>query len=166
MFTIDGLAWPVQCKIERIAEIRASDISGILLDKSYFNDVIGTYLSYTVSIAVPFGMEAAYNTIYEALTDPVDGHTFILPYGSGTVEITGRVANVKDTYYKVSDGNYWEGCRFTIIANHPTKELSLGEVITRGAAPLPGGGSASMGSTYTYTAQGWEELNNADTTGY
>lgn len=166
MFIIDGMRWDVPCKIERSAEIRASEISGILLDKSYFNDVIGTYMSYTVSVAVPFGREADYNTIYEYLTNPVDGHAFILPYNSGTIEITGRVASVKDTWYKVGDGNYWEGCRFTVIANHPTKEMSLGEVLTRGASPLPAAESVQTGASYTYTSEGWETINDADTNGY
>ena len=167
MFTIDGLTWDVLCKIERTAEVKASEISGILLDKSYFNDVLGTYMRYDLTIHVPIGREAAYNTIYEALTDPVDGHAFILPYNSGMVEITGRVTAVKDVYVRMPGiGTRWKETRVTVIANHPTKELSLDEVITRGAAPLPGGGSASMGSSYTYTAQGWEELYNADAMAY
>ena len=167
MFSIDGMTWGYPCKITRTAEMTASEISGLLLDKSYFNDVIGTYMSYDVTIAIPVGRESQYATIYEALTSPVDGHAFILPYNSGMVEITGRVASVTDDYVRLPGGGIaWKGTRFTVVANHPTKEMSLDEVITRGAAPLPGGGSASMGSTYTYTAQGWEELNNADTTGY
>lgn len=167
MITIDGLTWDVPCRIERTAELQASEISGLLLDKRYFNDVIGTYMSYTVSIAVPFGREADYNTIYEALTDPVDGHTFILPYGSGTVEISARVTSVKDTYYKVSSGNYWEGCRFTVIANHPSKTMELDDVIARGFAPLPESGATAIpGAAYTYGDDGWTEIPNADSYGY
>jgi hypothetical protein len=38
MFVLDGMSWDIPCDIERIAEMKASEISGMLLDKSYFND--------------------------------------------------------------------------------------------------------------------------------
>lgn len=138
MIVIDGLTWDVPCEIHRTAELQSSEISGLMLDLSYFNDVLGTFMAYDVGIAVPWNMLDDYSAIYELLTDPLDGHTFILPYNQDYITITGRVANVKDTLYKTADGNYWEGCTFTVIANHPSKYMSLDEVITRGRTPVPG----------------------------
>ena len=37
-FSIDGLEWQYPCQITREAKLTASDISGMMLDKSYFND--------------------------------------------------------------------------------------------------------------------------------
>lgn len=167
MFTIDGMTWGYPCKITRTAEMTASEISGLLLDKSYFNDVIGTYMSYDVTIAIPVGRESEYLAIYEALTSPVDGHAFILPYNSGMVNITGRVASVTDDYVRLPGGGIaWKGTRFTVIANHPTKTVELGDVITRGFSPLPEESSVAPGSVYTYTAGGWETVPSADATAY
>ena len=44
MLTIDGVVYDVKVDVRRTAEMTASDISGLMMDKSYFNDVLGTYL--------------------------------------------------------------------------------------------------------------------------
>jgi len=156
MFTIDGLTWDVPCKIERTAEMTASDISGLMLDRSYFNDVLGTYMSYTVSMAVPLDMRDEYAQIYEAITNPVDGHTLVLPYNNGTIEIIARIANISDVYVRLAGGqNYWKGIRFTAIANGPTKEMELGEVIARGMSPLPDVSGPREGDIYIYSNGAW-----------
>ncbi len=137
MFTIDGVTWAYPCDINREAQIQASDISGLLLDGSFFNDVIGTYMVYGVKISVPFGKESDYAGIYGLLTEPVDGHSFIMPYNGTTITITGRVDAVKDKYYRDGDGQYWQNVEFNITANHPSRTMSLGDVISRGMSPLP-----------------------------
>lgn len=163
MFTIDGIRWDYPCQIERAAEIKASEISGFMLDKSYFNDVMGTYMSYTVTLAIPPKQMTQYSAVYELLTDPVDAHSFVLPYGNSTITITGRVVSVKDNYVRLAGGAVaWKGTTFTVAANHPTKEVSLDEVITRGAAPLPEGAAVSIGSVWAYGSGGWETVPSAD----
>lgn len=124
MFKIDGTSWNVPCKIERISEIRSSEISGMLLNKNYFNDVIGTYLSYNISLVVPFGKESMYAQIYEMLTSPVDSHTIVVPYNQSTITLTGRVEQVKDTYISRNGTNYWMDVSFSFIANNPSKGRS------------------------------------------
>ena len=138
MIGIDGLTWNVPCKITRTAALQASDISGLTMDLGYMNDVYGTYMSYDVELPVPQSMKDEYSAIYELLTDPVDGHSFTLPYNQDYIQITGRVMSVKDVLYRTSDGNYWEGCSFTVISNYPSKFLELGQVLTRGRTPAPG----------------------------
>lgn len=156
MFTIDGIEWDVPCRIERMAEITASEISGLLLDKTYFNDVLGTYLRYNISIAVPIGMEEDYAELYEILTDPVDAHTFILPYNQTEVTITARVETVSDKYYRVENGNkIWRGTKFTAIAIHPTKSIELEEAVARGISPIPDVQNPEIGDVYEFTENGW-----------
>ena len=103
MISIDGAEWDVPCDLERTADITPSEISGMMLDKTYFNDVLGTFLTYDVTIAVPPTMEEEYFQIYEALTDPVESHQFVMPYNGDTVELTARVESVRDALvYTVS----------------------------------------------------------------
>ena len=169
MFSIDGQQWNVPCRIERAAEMTASEISGLLLDKSYFNDVLGTYMKYTITVTVPPHMRERYGDIYEALTDPVDGHTFVVPYGQGEITITGRVENVTDIYVRMPDGGqHWKGTRFTVAANHPSKTMSLGQRLTVGRAPLPEPAEALTGDLYTYKPAGWVKttFTDADTQYY
>lgn len=163
MFTCDGITWDVPCKIEREAEVRASDISGLLLNRTYFNDVIGTYLQYTVSLAIPLDGLGQYTALYEILTAPVDGHQFVLPYNDDTIEITGRVEVVSDEWRKHADnGNYWRHTSFTVLANHPSKWMSLDGVLTMGGTPMPSGVSPAIGDFYEYTSSGWVSRNYPD----
>lgn len=162
MWSVDSYEWNYPCTVQRNANIQSSDISGMMLDRSYFNDVIGTYMSYSINIAVPLNHTDQYNTIYELLNEPVDGHEFQLPYAGGTISVTGRVESIRDNMVTDGNGQSWRRISFDITANHPTKEMDLEEVLTRGVAPLPDTSDVSAGSSYTYGQTGWEELEDAD----
>lgn len=156
MISIDGHEWQVPCDITRTAEMTPSEISGMMLDRTYFNDVLGTYMSYDVTLAVPPKMMREYDTLYETLTDPVDGHTFVMPHGQGTIEVTGRVESVKDVWiYTVSHKQYWKGVTFTVTANHPSKEDTLEGVLIRGRSPLPEEVAYPVGTVMELTSAGW-----------
>lgn len=167
MFTIDGITWNYPCTIEREAEVTSSEVSGMMLDKSYFNDVLGTWMKYTVAIAIPTGHEGEYTDIYECLTKPQSYHTFILPYNyqEGGIELVGRVQVVSDAYVRLPQGRQtWRKTRFEIIANHPsrTEELDVG------FSPFPDTGGVDIGDIYEFTAEGWQEAEygNGDNTYY
>lgn len=121
--TVDNVTYEnLVCSIKRQAELRASDVSGFLMDGSYHNDVLGTYMQYTVTVAVPVGAENEYADLYEVLTDPVASHTFILPYNQDSISVVGRVGIISDSYYReVNDVALWRRISFTVTANTPRK---------------------------------------------
>lgn len=169
MFTVDGMHWTFPCDIERVAEITASELSGMLLNKNYFNDVIGTYLAYTITIVVPIGAESEYAKLYDILTEPVDAHAFILPYNQGSINITGRVQNVSDVYRRMADGSiHWKGIKFSVISNAPSKTYTLGQVLTRGLSPMPDIEGAPLNAVYQYNGQNWvpADFQNGDNKSY
>lgn len=170
MLTIDGIDYDVKVDVRRTAEITPSDISGLMLDKSYFNDVLGTYMAYEISLLYPLYNQDKYARLYEALTEPVDGHDFILPYNNSTLALTARVETVEDEVLELNDGRvFWRSCRFAVIGNGPTKTMSLSEVITRGRAPLPDISEPHIGDSYTYTVNGWmpaQQYPDADNIAY
>ena len=138
MFSIDGTVWNVPCQIEREAQMQASEISGMLLDRTYFNDVLGTYMSYNVTIAVPFNKISLYYAIYEKLTDPVEAHIFVLPYNASTITLSGRVESVSDSWVRMpGDENYWKAISFTVTAINPSRSYNWQEVISRGRPIVP-----------------------------
>ena len=157
MFIIDGLTWDIKCDIKRVAEIKASEISGLMLDKSYFNDVLGTYMSYEITLPAPMYLQDRYATIYELLSNPADGHVFVIPYNEGYITITARVEKIEDVYAEIPGGRwtYWKETKFTVVANYPSKALTLGETVVAGRAPLPPVSDPQIGDAYTYTAAGW-----------
>ena len=159
MLTIDGVAFDIKVEITRQAEIKASDISGIMLDKSYFNDVMGTYMEYGIRLSYPLYNQGKYASLYDMLTRPVDAHIFVLPYNRGTITLTARVETVSDTLLEFENGaKYWRDCEFTIIANHPSRTTTLGRAIARGMTVLPEVTSPEIGDTYRWTGTAWERV--------
>lgn len=158
ILSIDGVEYDVKCEIRREATVHSTDISGELLDGTYFNDVDGTYYDYELYFSYPLYSQNKYAAIYEALTEPVDGHAFVLPYNNSTIEITARVETISDEQIETDSGiKFWRATRFGLYANAPSKTMSLSQVLTRGRAPIPDIASPSVGDTYTWNGTGWEE---------
>ena len=159
-FSVDGIPWNFGCTIERIAELKSSEISGMLLNRSYYHDVLGTYLSYNIRIEVPRGQEKQYFSFYEAITKPVGTHSFVVPYNDKEITINGRVANIKDIYRKLPSGQVkWHGIAFTIISNTPIKKMSLGEVVASSGFVIPPDTEFTVGGIYLFTANGFQKIN-------
>lgn len=161
MFTVDGLQWSIPCEIRRVSEVRASEISGWMLNGTYFNDVLGTYLRYTVKLVVPLNDRAAFNAIYEKITDPVGHHTFTFPYNQTTVTVTAKVEQIRDVFVRLPNGGqYWKGIEFDVMSVAPTKAPTLSGAIAYGLPPLPNDVAPETGDTYTYTENGWVAVNS------
>lgn len=157
MFSIDGTVWNVPCQIEREAQMQASEISGMLLDRTYFNDVLGTYMSYDVTLAVPHSKISLYYAIYEKLTDPVEAHIFVLPYNGSTITFSGRVESVGDIWMRMpGDENFWKNISFTVTAINPSRSYSQSQAISQGRPIVPtvDGGRPAVLEPLTVTRNG------------
>lgn len=163
---IDGVQYnSIVCNVERTATMEESDISGRMLDKRYFNDVLGTYMRYTVEVIVPLGEESKYSQLYETLTEPVGEHLFVMPYNQGTITFYGKVETVSDKYIRrVKDNAVWRDTKFDCIATRPSKEESLGDVIYKGISDLPPVTELDDGKIYMVVHGEWVEttLRNGD----
>lgn len=169
MFTVDGMRWPVPCDIAREAQIKASDISGMLLDRTIFTDVLGTYMRYTVRFECPFGSEATYDALYELLSDPVSVHTFILPYGPGWMSLMGTIESVQDKWLRMPGGaSHWAGATFDVVGANPVKYMTLEEAIERSTVQWPDVEEVAEGDTYMWNGAAWELVTyrNADLIAY
>lgn len=170
MFSVDGIQWTIPCDITRSIRIQDSDISGQLLNGQYFHDVEGTYYDYEVKLTPNPHQMGKYYSLFEILSQPVEGHEFVLPYNGGTVQVTAKVEAPKDIWVRLPNGGvYWKGLQFKATANGPTRTLTLQQAINRGLTPLPDVAEPAIGDTYTYTADGWVKASSvadADTTGY
>lgn len=170
MFMIDNTEWPYPVDITRNAEIRSSDVSGEMLDGSYYNDVLGTYMNYTVKVVGPLNRRSELYILYEMLATPVPDHTFVLPYNNDTVIVVGRIEGISDVYVRLANGEqYWRGLQFNIIANTPSKEVTAAGIVSRGRSLMPSFPDVSEGDTYTWHDGAWMQTvdyNNADITHY
>lgn len=161
---IDGASYSgLAISVSRSAQMRQSDISGYMMDKSYFADVLGTYLSYDVKVAVPVSREYLYTELFEKVTDPVGSHSFTLPYNQGIVNITGRVEGISDAYFRAEGSTkIWRSISFTIVSNYPTKTLSLGEVLEIGMQSPPDAANPEEGDIWMFTNGEWVHTDFTD----
>lgn len=121
-FTIDNVEYKMPCSISRKAAVKSSGNSGGLLDGTYYNDVLGTYMEYDITVAVPTGMEDTYSQLYEMLTDPVPEHIVTMPYNQTTITFTARVETVSDKLYREEGTTrIWRSTSFTVTASEPQK---------------------------------------------
>ena len=161
MFVIDGTEWSYPCDITRTSEVRPSEVSGMMLDGSYYNDVLGTFMAYTVKIVVPLNHKDAYSTLYEILNAPVEGHTFVLPYNQSVINVHGRVEGISDVYVRLPNGGLtWRGIQFDIIANHSTKALTASEIVSRGWDYAPDVRAHDVGDAWVWDHNRWEVYTN------
>lgn len=156
MFTVDSVQWQYPVDVIRNADIRSSDVSGTMMNGRYYNDVIGTYMSFTVKIAVPINMISRYYLLYGVLVNPKPYHTFLLPYNESEIEINGRIENVSDIYVRMNNGTqYWKGIQFTVVSNVPSFTIQGTDVISWGLSPIPSSTNASEGDTMVYHNGAW-----------
>lgn len=90
----------VVANITRRAEIRDTDLSGTMLGGEYHRDIMGTYYTYQLTIAVPVTDTATYTELYQLLTQPVESHQVVLPYNQSVLEITAYIKTVTDRLYR------------------------------------------------------------------
>ena len=157
MFYVDGVQWPYPVSVSRSADIRASDVSGQMMDGTYYRDVVGTFMSYTVRVAVPLSERQRYTSTYDKLIDPVDAHEFILPDSAGgSITFTGYTSNVSDVYVRMADGTpYWRGVQFDVTANVARKRKTYTETIERGRTIFPDVAEHNEGDQWTWTDGAW-----------
>lgn len=123
MIKVDGTTYNFPCDISRKARIVSSDVSGMLMNNTEYNDALATYYDYTIKIAVPITDMTDYAAFFEQVTAPVNSHTFTFPYNQGTKNIVAKVESISDRYFREVNGvQVWRSVQLNIHALKPSKE--------------------------------------------
>lgn len=122
MIWVDGTKYDFPCDITRTARIVSSDVSGMLMDRTEYNDALATYYDYTLKFAIPINRMPLYAAFFEQVTAPVDKHTFTFPYNQDKINIEGKVESVSDVFFRSINGvNIWRSVQMTVKALEPSK---------------------------------------------
>lgn len=98
-FTVDNVQYnALVTSLNRSARIKESKLSGDVKSGRHFRDLVGTYYDYDMEIATDRLSQAEYDSLYEALTAPVESHVVILPYGRTTLQFDAYIQSVDDSY--------------------------------------------------------------------
>jgi hypothetical protein len=117
MIGIDGTIYNFPCDISRKVRITSSDVSGMLMDRTEYNDALATYIDYTLKVAIPIDKMNEYTTFFEQLASPVDNHTFYLPYNQTYLSFKGKIDSLSDVYFREVNGiQVWRSVTVNIKA--------------------------------------------------
>ena len=120
---VDSVWYNFPCDISRKARIVSSDVSGMLMNNTEYNDALATYYDYTIKLAIPIDDMNTYTAFFEAVTAPVPSHTFTFPYNQGTKDIVAKVESISDRYFREVNGvQVWRSVQLNIHALRPSKE--------------------------------------------
>ena len=98
-FTVDNVQYnALVTSLNRSARIKESKLSGDVKSGRHFRDLVGTYYDYDMEIATDRLSQAESDSLYEALTAPVESHVVILPYGRTTLQFDAYIQSVGDSY--------------------------------------------------------------------
>ncbi len=123
MIWVDGTKYDFPCDITRTARIVSSDVSGMLMNRTEYNDTLATYYDYTLKFAIPINRMNLYAAFFEQVTAAVDSHTFTFPYNQSKIDIVGKVESVSDVFYREVGGvNIWRSVQMTVKALEPSKK--------------------------------------------
>lgn len=122
MITIDGQKFNVGIvKVTRKASL-SRESHGTTLDGRIHYDALGTYFDYDVTIDTKAINTKEYDRLYEVITEPVEYHTVIMPYGQETITFKAMIKTSNDSIV----ANYrnfrrWNGLKITFEALEPQK---------------------------------------------
>ena len=124
LFEINGTPYSVgTINITRTATINRTE-NGITLDGRKHNTPKGTYYDYEVTIATR-GMDVSeYDSLYEALTAPVEYINLTLPYGQTSINFDAKINVSNDSIkYNSSTIRKWSELKFTCEAMEPQRAV-------------------------------------------
>ena len=124
IISVDGNTYNVKVRtgeITREANILDGKNAGRLKSGEMDLDTICTFYNYAVTFLRDKEDFAAYDSLYEVLSDPIKRtHTVIMPYAQSTITFSAYVANVSDALLKQVKGkNYWDEMKVAFVAIKP-----------------------------------------------
>lgn len=108
--------------LKRKFKIYEGSNSGTAITGRAIRDIKGTIYSYDMEIEPNPEDPTAYDSFYQAITQPVDFHTVEFPYGQETLIFEAMITEGNDEYYG-SNGNYneWGKLQLNFDAMEPQR---------------------------------------------
>lgn len=124
-FTIDGVAYNVTVPengIRRNYAIRDGKAAGWAKSGRKRRDVQGTYFNYEIDIETSQLNYAEYDALFEVLSDPVESHTIVVPYGQTTLTYEAAIYSGGDKLRRIKGTDrLWKGLTIKFEALAPQK---------------------------------------------
>ena len=125
IITVDGTAYNVRVtfdSMERNFEIVEGSNTGQAITKREIRDVIGTAYAYSMQIEPDPAHQDDYDSFYQKITEPVEYHTVILPYGQTGITFQARIISGGDKYKgKIAGKHRWGNMSVEFLPMQPQR---------------------------------------------
>lgn len=124
MFSIDEVEYDnvMVSKLSRKFEIRDGNNAGTSINGKSIRDIIGTYISYEVTLDPSLMNASEYDSLYNIITSPVPYHTVKFPYGQTEYEFEAEITSGSDDLILLEPNyNLWDGLKITFSAISPNR---------------------------------------------
>lgn len=120
-FLMDGVSYNVLVsKLTRKFSVLDTEQTGRTQDGHMYRDIIGTYYNYTMVVEPVPGDQAAMDSFWDAVSQPVESHLCQFPYNQDTLTqrmyVTSGEQNIID---KTASGTRWGELTLNYIAMSP-----------------------------------------------
>lgn len=124
--SIDGKTYNIILPYEgvkRSFSILDGDNAGRVQTGDMVRDIIGTYYNYTLDVEQDPLYPKDYDDLFEKVSEPVDYHTIIAPYGQELYQFKAYISDGSDTlkYIDVNGLHYWSGLSLNFVAMSPKR---------------------------------------------
>lgn len=99
VIVMDGKAYRVRVvypSLTREFELLDGPHAGQMLSGRQERDLLGTGYSYEMQIQPDPGSPLEYDAFYEAISEPVDSHEIVLPYGQSSITYQAMIKSGRD----------------------------------------------------------------------
>lgn len=124
VFSIDGVEYSKihVMSLKRSFSVLDGENAGRTMDGAMQRDIIGTYYNYSMEIDPYDSDPAEYDSLWEAISAPVDSHTVSFPYGRDMLTFEAYVANGEDELFDIFRGvNRWDNLTVNFVAMDPQR---------------------------------------------
>lgn len=123
IFKIDGATPDVNVNsLQREATILNGDNAGQLKNGDMIRDVVGTIYSYALEVEPKLSNLAAYDSLYEAITAPVESYPVMMLFGQGELYFDAYVSSANDELRHMNPSlKLWDKLAFTVIPIDPQR---------------------------------------------
>ena len=124
MIKIDNETFDVGLvKITRKSSISKESLGTTLDGRKHYN-INGTYYDYDVTFNTRAMNVVDYDRLYELITEPVEYHTVILPYGQSTITFIAHTkASTDSIIFNYTGKRKWGGFTVTFESLEPQREV-------------------------------------------
>lgn len=107
---------------EREFSLTEGNNSGTALSGRTIRDILGTAYGYQIGIEPNPHAPEDYDAMYEKISEPVDTHTIIMPYGQSEIEFEAMIVSGKDELItKRSGRNIWGHMKIHFVPVEPQR---------------------------------------------